>query len=82
MIKENSDVKKKVVVEVLVFKRKGLSQREIARRLGIHRKTVKKYLKHPELIGRHVIRKPRRSILTSFAGIIESWLDPLSITPP
>jgi transposase len=64
-----------VVVDVLVLKRKGLSQREIARRLGIHRKTVKKYLEHPGLVGRYVMKKPRRSKLTTFVGTIESWLE-------
>jgi transposase len=64
-----------VVVDVLVLKRKGLSQREIARRLGIHRKTVKKYLEHPGLVGRYEMKKPRRSKLSAFMGTIESWLE-------
>lgn len=62
-------------MDVLVLKKKGLSQREIARKLGIHRKTVKKYLEHPELVGRYVMSKPRRSILVPFIGSIESWLE-------
>ena len=62
-------------MEVLVLKRQGLSQREIARKLGIHRKTVKKYLEHPELIGRYIMRKPRRSKLTPFVETIDSWLE-------
>ena len=61
-------------MEVLVLKKKGLSLREIARKLGIHRKTVRKYLEHPELIGRYVMSKPRKSMLTPYMGTIDSWL--------
>lgn len=62
-------------MEVLVLKKKGLSLREIARKLGIHRKTVRKYLEHPELIGRYVMSKPGKSMLTPFIGTIDSWLE-------
>jgi len=62
-------------VEVLVLKKQGLSLREIARKLGIHRKTVKKYLEHPELVGRYVMTRPRRSKLISFMGAIDAWLE-------
>jgi len=64
-----------VVVDILVLKRKGFSQREIARKLGIHRQTVKKYLEHPELVGRYVMKKPRKSKLTPFEGTIDAWLE-------
>jgi|GEM_PF-1695949 len=36
-------------LNIHALKRQGLSQRAIARKLGIHRQTVKKYLEHPEL---------------------------------
>jgi transcriptional regulator with XRE-family HTH domain len=38
--------------EVKVLQEKGLSQREIARRLQVHRKTVKKYFQHATFPGR------------------------------
>ncbi len=62
-------------MEVLVLKKQGLSLREIARKLGIHRKTVKKYLEHPEMVGRYVMTKPRRSKLIRFMGAIDAWLE-------
>jgi len=62
-------------VDILVLKKKGLSQREIARKLGIHRQTVRKYLEHPGLVGRYVMKKPRKSILVPFIGTIDTWLE-------
>lgn len=44
--------------EVKVLQEKGLSQREIARRLQIHRRTVKKYFQHATFPGR--IGKPEK----------------------
>ncbi len=40
------------VVNIHALKRQGLSQCGIARKLGIHCQTVKKYLDHLELIQR------------------------------
>lgn len=62
-------------MDILVLKKKGLSQREIARRLGKHRLTVKKYLEQPELVGRYVMEKPRKSKLNPFVGTIDTWLE-------
>ena len=74
-LEEVIDVKKAVVVDILVLKKKGLSQREIAGKLGISRQTVKKYLAHPELIGRYVRRKHPASKLDPFADNIGAWLE-------
>jgi transposase len=50
-----------------------LSRREIARRLHITRKAVKKYLEDP--LGNVVVRKPRRCKLDSFKPLIRELLD-------
>jgi predicted transcriptional regulator len=46
--------------------RKGLTQRAIARKLGISRNTVKKYIEEPELIlapaTTQAAQKPARSV--------------------
>lgn len=62
-------------MDILVLKRKGLTQRQIAKKLGISRNTVKKYLDHqgyPEPQGRQT---RRRSLLDAFQGNIVAWLE-------
>lgn len=67
------------VLDIHSLVRKGYSQRRIAHELGISRKTVRKYLEHPELAGKYVQRKPRPSKLDPYVAPIENWLeeDPL-----
>jgi len=62
-----------VLMDILVLARQGYSVRAIARKLGIHRKTVKKYL---EAGGPPVYRKRKRkgSILDPYRGVIRDWL--------
>jgi transposase len=43
-------------LDIALYKRQGLSYREIARRVGCSPRTAKKYSEHPELIGK--ARKP------------------------
>ena len=63
------------VVDIRALKRQGLSQREIAKRLGISRPTVRKYLKSPEALehgrrtGRHA------SKLDPYGENIKAWLN-------
>ncbi|MHC4587432.1 MAG: IS21 family transposase [Planctomycetota bacterium] len=62
-------------MDIVVLKKRGLSQREIACKLGISRQTVKKYLEHPEMVGRYIRRKLPKSKLDPFAGNIVAWLE-------
>jgi len=61
-------------LDILLLKRKGLTQREIARKLGISRNTVKKYLEKKD-----ILLKPdpviRASMLDPFRGNILAWLE-------
>ncbi len=61
------------IVEVHSLKRQGYSDRRIARDLGIHRKTVRKYLENPNWI--RSTHYKRASKLDSFLGNIEAWLE-------
>lgn len=62
-------------MDILLLKRKGMSQRKIAKKLGLSRNTVKKYLENPELsVSRGGIRK-RGSLLDPYGGNIKAWLD-------
>ena len=61
------------LMDILVLDRQGYSVPGIARKLGIHRKTVRKYL---EAGGAPVYRKQKRkaSILDAFRPAIREWL--------
>lgn len=61
-------------MDLLLLERKGLSQRQIAKKLGISRNTVKKYMEnqgYPE--ERKTIQ--RKSLLDPFDGNIAFWLN-------
>lgn len=49
-------------MDVIGLHNKGLSQREISRKLGISRPTVWKYLKDPGRIGQYRRKRPRPSV--------------------
>ena len=66
-------------MDILLLQRKGLSQRQIAKKLGISRNTVKKFIENrgdPE--EKNTIQ--RKSLLDPFDGNIAYWL--LNIGPP
>jgi len=58
-----------------MLRRKGLSQRKIARKLGISRNTVKKYPDNPELAGEHRRIRKRKSLLDPYRDNIKAWLE-------
>ena len=62
-------------MEILDLQRSGLSQREIARKLGISRNTVKKYIENPESCIKDTDAWQRQSILDPYVGAIKAWLD-------
>ena len=61
-------------MDILTLKKKGLSQRKIARKLGISRNTVKKYLENPEFPDSQERKGRRKSLLDPYIGNIEAWL--------
>lgn len=62
-------------MDIMVLHRKGLSQRHIARTLGMSRNTVKKYLDHQGIPDTHRPKVKRTSLLDAFAGNVAAWLD-------
>lgn len=62
-------------VDISYFHRQGHSYREIARKSGRDRRTVKRYAQNPELIGQGRAKVERPSILDPYVPVIESWLE-------
>jgi transposase len=62
------------ILDIHTLRRLGYSHRKIARELGIHRNTVKKYLENPGRIhGSYHYQ--RSSKLDPYIGNIKAWLD-------
>jgi len=62
-------------VDISFFHRQGLSFREISRKTGHDRRTVKRYAENPELLSQGRAKVERKSILDPFKPVIEAWLD-------
>ena len=62
-------------MDILTLHRKGLKQRAIARRLGISRNTVKKYIEDPELVLSPEKSRQRKSQIDPFQDNIDAWLE-------
>jgi transposase len=65
--------KKEDILDIMVLHRQGLTIREISRRTGMHRNTIKKYIQSPQEQEKRSIK--RDSILSSYLPTIEFWLD-------
>jgi transposase len=61
-------------LDILTLNNRGLSQRGIARRLGISRTTVQKYLENPDRAFAPAAERKRKSQLDEFADNIEAWI--------
>ena len=64
----------KDMMDMVALKRQGLSERQIARRLGMSRKTVHKYLEDPGAIERGRRPVERESKLDPYEGNLRAWL--------
>lgn len=62
-----------VFMDIIAMKRSGLSIRRIAKKLGLHRKTVKKYLETNSFPEYHRQKKP--SILEPYHQVIRDFLE-------
>ena len=62
-------------MDILVLQRKGLTQRQIARKLGISRNTVKKYIENQGYPERDRSKPNRKSLLDRFQGNLAAWLE-------
>ena len=62
-------------MDILVLKKKGLTQRQIARKLGISRNTVKKYIDNLGYPERDRSKVNRKSMVDRFQGNIAAWLE-------
>ncbi len=62
-----------VFMDILALHRQGHSMRWIAKKLGIHRNTVKKYIT-PKKPPQYTKKKRRESILAPYHQLIHDWL--------
>jgi transposase len=62
-------------LDILLLSRKGMSQRKIAKKLGMSRNTVKKYLKNPEFPESRRRKRKRKSLLDPYRDTIKTWLE-------
>ena len=68
-------ISRETKVDISYFHRQGHSYREIARKSGRDRRTVKRYAENPELIGQGRAKVERPSILDPFVPVIKGWLE-------
>lgn len=61
-------------MDIHLMQRQGLSQRQIAKKLGISRATVKKCIEDPGYSERERCKTNRKSLLDPFQGNIAAWL--------
>jgi transposase len=62
-------------LDILLLSRKGMSQRTIAKKLGLSRNTVKKYLENPEFPESRGRTRKRKSLLDPYGDTIKTWLE-------
>ena len=62
-------------MDIMALHRKGLKQRAIARKLGISRNTVKKYIETPDLAFESSQPRNRKSRLDPYSDNIKAWVE-------
>ena len=62
-------------MDILTLQRRGLKQRAIARKLGISRNTVKKYIEKPALGFEPSQARKRGSQLDAYKDNIKAWIE-------
>lgn len=62
-------------MDILDLHRSGLTQRAIARKLGVSRNTVKKYIETPETCLEKTKPRQRPSVLDPYRNMIKAWLE-------
>ena len=62
-------------MDILTLNRSGIKQRAIARKLGISRNTVKKYIDNPDLTVGQAQQRFRKSQLDPYVDNIKAWVE-------
>ena len=62
-------------MDIIALHRKGLKQRAIARKMGISRNTVKKYIENPDLVFKPPGLRNRKSLLEPYSANIKAWIE-------
>lgn len=66
---------KEDALDIIALKKRGLSNRRIARKLGMDPRTIKKYASAPDKAFLPRVSRHRESKLDPFFGNIEAWLN-------
>ena len=66
---------------IRILDAQGVSWREIARRLGVSRDTVRKYATMEDCSPKPAVRKGRRSLIDAYSGTVDSWLSADRLMP-
>ena len=66
---------------IRILDAQGMSWREIARRLGVSRDTVRKYATMEDCSPKPAVRKGRRSLIDAYSGTVDSWLSADRLMP-
>lgn len=66
---------------IRILDARGVSWREIARRLGVSRDTVRKYATMEDCSPKPAAGKGRRSLIDAYSGTVDSWLSADRLMP-
>lgn len=66
---------------IRILDAQGVSWREIARRLGVSRDTVRKYATMEDRSPKPAAGKGRRSLIDAYSGTVDSWLSADGLMP-